>query len=85
MTDELWLALGVFLLGGGAIVGVLVTKTPGFGRFSTSVLLLTLVLTVSALFLAFGKIEPSVFANVVFAVAGFAGGLLANRKEPSNP
>ena len=85
MTQELWLALGVFLLGAGAITGVFVTKTPGFGRFSTSVLLLVLVLIVSALFLAFGKIEPSVFANVVFAVAGFAGGLLANHKEPSNP
>lgn len=85
MNQELWLALGVLLLGGGAITGVFLTKTPGFGRFSTSVLLLVLVVTVSALFFAFGKIEPSVFANVVFAVAGFAGGLLANRQEPSNP
>ena len=85
MNQELWLAVGVFLLGGGAILGIFLTKTPGFGRYSTSVLLLALVLTVSALFLTFGKIEASVFANVVFAVAGFAGGLLAHRHEPSNP
>ncbi len=84
MTDNFWLGLAIFILGSGAIVGIFMTKTPGFGRFSTSVLLLALALVISALALAFGKIEGTVFANVVFAVAGFAGGLLANHKEPSN-
>ena len=85
MTSELWLALGVFLLGVAVIIGIFATKTPGFGRFSTSVLLLTFGLVIAALFFAFGKIESSLFANVLFAVIGFAGGLLANQQEPSNP
>lgn len=84
MTNELWLALGVFLLGLPVLAGILATKTPGFGRFSTSVLLLAFAVTLAALFFAFGRIEASLFANVLFAIIGFAGGLLANRKEPSN-
>lgn len=85
MTSELWLALGVFLLGTAVLIGVFATKTPGFGRFTTSVLLLAFGMTNAALFFAFAKIEASLFANVLFAVIGFAGGLLANRQEPSNP
>ncbi len=85
MTEQLWLGLGIFILGAGSIAGIFLTKSPGWGRFTTSVLLLALVLFVSALCLAFEKLESSVFANVLFAVAGFAGGLLANKKAPSNP
>lgn len=84
MTNEQWLALGIFILGVVIIWGIFRTKTPGFGRFSTSVLLLAPVLIIVAMFFALGKIEASLFANVIFAIAGFAGGLLANRQERSN-
>jgi ABC-type multidrug transport system permease subunit len=84
VTSELWMALGVFLLGVAVLVGIFATKTPGFGRFSAGVLLLAFGITIAGLFFAFAKIEASIFANVLFAVIGFAGGLLANRQEPSN-
>jgi hypothetical protein len=52
------------------------TKTPGFGRYSTSVLILTLVLFVAAMAFVLGKVEWAPLANLLFAVAGFAGGLV---------
>ena len=69
------------ILGSVAVIGIFVTKTPGFGRYSTSVLLLTLVLFVSAFFLVGGQIEAPVFANIVFAITGFAGGLITAKAE----
>ncbi len=81
MTLDIWLIIGVFVLGGGALIGIFATKTPGFGRYTTSVLLLVLVFVVSGMCLAAGKIDSSLFGHVLFAVAGFAGGLLTNRPE----
>lgn len=57
MTKEDWLLIGIFLLGGGALVGFFKTKTEGFGRFTTSTFLIILVLTISSLFYAAGKLE----------------------------
>lgn len=84
MNIESWLLVGIFLLGTVVIVGILLTKKPGFGRFSTSTLLLAMVFVAAAMFLAAGKIEAPLFAHIAFAVLGFAGGLLANRGEPPN-
>lgn len=81
MTTNDWLIIGLSILGIAALIGIFLTKTPGFGRYSTSLLLLTLVLFVAALFLATGKIESSVFANIAFAIAGFAGGLITSKQE----
>jgi len=75
--------IGLAVLGAATVIGVFVTKTPGFGRYSTSVLLLVLILFISASLLVSGKIDSSVFANIVFAIAGFAGGLLSVRKDDS--
>jgi len=81
MTTNDWLTVGISLFGIAALLGIFVTKTPGWGKYTTSLLLLTLVLFVTALFFAAGKIEGGVFANVAFAVAGFAGGLITSKIE----
>lgn len=81
MTTIDWLLIGLSVLAVGTVFGIFKTKTPGFGRYSTSVLLLSLVLFVSAMLLVADKIDASVFINIAFAVTGFAGGLVT-AKEP---
>ena len=78
---ETLLPIIIALLGAGTLSGIFYTKTPGFGKYTTSVILLTLVFVVSAVLLASGKIEPPMFANIAFAVAGFAGGLVTAKSE----
>lgn len=52
------LTLGaVFVIFGGSIFGVFKTKTAGFGRYTTSVLILALVLFVAALAFVSGKVS----------------------------
>ena len=70
-----WVVLGVFTLGLVSLAGFFCTKESGFGRFSTSTLLLLLVVSVSTLLFAAGKLQGQVMANILFAVIGFAGGL----------
>jgi hypothetical protein len=73
--------IGLAVLSTATIIGIFATKTPGFGRYTTSVLILALVLFLSAFFLILGKIESSSFANIVFAIAGYAGGLINGSPE----
>ena len=76
---EIWITIGtivlVFLVFGGSILGIFWTKTPGFGKYTTSALVLALVLFVAALALVLGKVEWTPLANLLFAIAGYAGGL----------
>ena len=44
MQAQVYIPLGVILVFAAAIVGIFSTKTPGFGRYSTTALVLTLVL-----------------------------------------
>jgi hypothetical protein len=81
MSTNQWLMLGIFLLGAGTLVGIFKTKTEGFGRYTTAVVLLCLVLVVSAMLFVAGMIEGAIFVNVVFAITGFAGGIVT-AKEP---
>lgn len=74
-----WLMLGIFILGGASLIGFFKTKTEGFGRFTTSTLLVILVVTISGFLYAGGKLEGQVMANVLFAVFGFAGGLFTSK------
>ena len=67
--------LGVLIVFGGTIIGIFRTKTPGFGKYTTSALLLTLILFVAAMAFVHGKVEWTPMANILFAVAGFAGAL----------
>lgn len=79
-----WLLLGVFVVGLVALIGFFVTKTKGFGRYATSAFLLLLVVVLSAMLFAAGKLEGQILANILFAVIGFAGGLFT-AKEPAAP
>lgn len=79
MTPTLLLMAAIFILGAGALIGFFKTKKKGFGRFSTSVFLILLVIVISALLYAAGKLESQVMANVLFAVFGFAGGLFTSK------
>ncbi len=73
--------IAIFILGAGSLVGFFITKTEGFGRFTTSTFLIILVVTISALLYAGGKLEGQVMANVLFAVFGFAGGLFTSKNS----
>ncbi len=79
MTSDDWLLIGIFVLDVGALIGFFCTKTEGFGRFTTSTFLIILVLVISSLLYAAGKLEGQVMANVLFAVFGFAGGLFTSK------
>jgi len=79
MTADHWLMIAIFTIGVGSLVGFFITKTEGFGRFTTSTFLIILVVTISALLYSAGKLEGQVMANVLFAVFGFAGGLFTSK------
>jgi hypothetical protein len=78
-TDAV-VVLGLLILGIAALVGIFMTKTNGFGRFSTSLLLVTLALVIGAVLRAAGLFDGPVFVNILFAVIGFAGGLVTGRE-----
>jgi hypothetical protein len=69
------------VLGIAALVGIFKTKTAGWGRYSTSVLIFSLALVIAASLLILGKLEGALFVNILFAVIGYAGGLVTGRKE----
>lgn len=79
MDTSGWLLLAVLVVGLVALLGFFSTKKKGFGRFATSSFLLLLVLTITALLFAAGRLDGQVVANVFFAVIGFAGGLFTGR------
>jgi hypothetical protein len=72
---------------GGTILGIFKTKTPGWGRYTTSLFILVLVLFVAALAWLVGKIESSPLVNLLFAIAGYAGGLIGvgGGRRPAAP
>lgn len=78
ITDD-YLIIAVFLLGIGSLFGFFKTKTDGFGRFTTSTFLIILVIIMTSLFFASGKLEGQLMANILFAVFGFAGGLFTRK------
>jgi hypothetical protein len=45
MNETHWLMISIFVLGAASIFGFFKTKTEGFGRFTTSTLLIILVLS----------------------------------------
>lgn len=83
MCTTEWLLLAVFIIGLIALIGFFITKTKGFGRFATSTFLLVLVVIISALLYAAGKLDSQVLANLLFAVIGFAGGLFTGKEAES--
>ena len=84
MTDyDVLAGAGVFLVFAGSIFGIFKTKTSGFGRYTTSALVLTLVLFVAAFAFVLGKVEWTPLANLLFAAIGFAGGLITAKAGES--
>lgn len=80
MSTNDWLLIAIAIFGIVALVGIFSTKTAGFGRFTVSLLLFILVLLFASLFFAAGKIESTIFLNIVFAILGYAGGLIAYKQ-----
>jgi hypothetical protein len=76
-----WLLIAVFIIGIAAIIGFFVTKTAGFGKFTTSTFLMLLIVILVGLFFSAGMIQPDLLSNVLFAVIGFAGGLFTTKSE----
>jgi hypothetical protein len=70
----------VVLVFGGALIGFFVTKTAGFGKHTSGLLILMLVTFVGAFALSIGKIEWPSLANLLFAVAGFGGGIVSDKE-----
>ena len=79
MITNDWLIIAIFIIGAGSLVGFFKTKTSGFGRFTTSVLLILVVITIASLLYVSGKLDSQVMANILFAVFGFAGGLFTSK------
>lgn len=80
MTTDNLLLIGTFIFGVIALVGFFLTKTKGFGRYATSTLIILLVTISSVLMFVSGKLEGQIFANIIFAIIGFAGGLFTGKK-----
>ena len=70
----------ISILAAVALIGIFVTKKQGFGKYTTSLLLLVLVLFLSSIFFLMGTITSTMFGNIMFAVTGFGGGLLSAKK-----
>jgi hypothetical protein len=83
MQTNDWLLIAVFVIGVVGLIGFFATKRKGFGKFATSVLLLLLIVIMSGLFYAAGKMQPELLGNIFFAVVGFAGGLFAGKEKSS--
>lgn len=83
LTKENILTIAVFLLGASALWGFFRTKKDGFGRYTASALIIILVLTITAIFFSQGKIDEKLISNILFAVVGFAGGLVTSSKGSS--
>jgi hypothetical protein len=73
------LVVAIVVIFGGSLVGIFWTKTKGFGKYTTSTVILTLVLFVTSIAFATQRIDSEVLANILFAIAGFAGGLITSK------
>lgn len=73
--------ISISLIFGGSLVGFFCTKTRGFGKFTSSLLLLILVLFVTAIAFSANKLEWTNVSNLLFAIAGYAGGLVTPKEE----
>lgn len=71
----------VSLIFAGSLVGFFFTKTAGWGPYTTSILLLVLVLFIAAIAFAMGNIEWPSMSNLLLAIAGFAGGLVSKKTD----
>ena len=76
MDSTIMLQVAIFLVGLVALIGFFKTKSEGFGKFTTSTLVLLMVLILCSLLYASNQLDGQLFANVLMAIIGFAGGLV---------
>jgi hypothetical protein len=81
MDIEHWLMIAITLLAIVCFAGFFKTKTEGFGRYTTSVLLLMIALFLATLLLVGDRIDAALFGHIAFAVVGFAGGLFVTKEQ----
>jgi hypothetical protein len=81
MDQILTLIISASIIFAIALIGFFKTKTDGFGKYNTSTLILLLVLVLCAILFAAGRLSSELFANVVMAIVGFAGGLVVAREK----
>jgi drug/metabolite transporter (DMT)-like permease len=65
--------------------GFYYTKLKGFGKFNSSLLIFLVVLYVATIAVLTGKAEWPSLSNLLFAIAGFAGGLIRPDLTKSKP
>lgn len=76
---KMFTVVAISLMHAGVLIGFFLTKTDGFGKFTTATLLFVIVLYTASLAFFLGLVEGASFMNVLAAVVGFAGGLFAAR------
>lgn len=81
ITINEWLFIAILVIGVIALIGFFWTKQAGFGKYTTSALLLIIVITISSLLYVTNKIEPETMVNIIFAIFGFAGGLFSGNNK----
>ena len=70
----------VVVVFGATLWGFFKTKKEGFGKHTSGLLVLILVTFVGAFALSIGKIEWPSLANLLFAIAGFGGGMVSDKE-----
>jgi hypothetical protein len=77
--------LAVTLVFSVALIGFFKTKTPGWGAYTTSILLLLLILFIAGLAFSVGQVDWPSASGLLLAIAGYAGGIVTTMdKEKSN-
>lgn len=79
MTDYAPLIV-VTLVFGGVLIGFFWTKTPGWGQYTSALLLLLLVLYVTALAFAYSRVDWPSVSGILLAIAGYAAGLVSAKE-----
>lgn len=78
---KIFVGIAIFIVSLIGLIGFLITKKEGFGRFNTSTLLLLMVITISSLLFISDFLDDNTMENLIFAIIGFAGGLFTGRDE----
>jgi hypothetical protein len=69
------------LIFAGVLFGFFWTKTEGWGRYTSALLLLILVLFVASLAFANGRIDWPNVSGLLLAIAGYAAGLASPKDQ----
>jgi len=78
--QTLYFAIIVTVVFAGTLIGFFIRMSRGFGPHNTSTLVLILVLFVAVLGFVTGKFQDQM-TNLLFAVAGYAGGLFSGKDD----